>query len=111
MPSARACARRRFPARAPRSSTCRDIFRGSPSGSQQALDVERFRDVSADYLSIDDDAPNRIVDLRYSLVPNEIEGFWAIVLDPSAPSTEHVELVTTRENAPEQALRLLDMLF
>jgi inner membrane protein len=81
------------------------------AGSQQAIDVERFRDVAGDYLSIDDDASNRIVDLRYSLVPSEIEGFWAIVLDPSAPSTKHVELVTTRENAPEQALRLLDMLF
>ena len=81
------------------------------SGTQQALDVERFRDVAADYLSIDDDARNRIVDLRYSLVPNEIEGFWALVLDPSAGPTQHVELVTTRENAPEQALRLLDMMF
>jgi inner membrane protein len=80
-------------------------------GTQQAIDVQRFRDVAADYLSIDDDAPNRIVELRYSLVPNEIEGFWALVLDSSATPTDHAELVTTRENAPEQALRLLGMLF
>ena len=79
--------------------------------SQQALDVERFRRVSDDFLTIDDDAPNRIVDLRYSLVPNEIEGFWAIVLDPTAARDAHVEFITTRERAPEQALRLLEMLF
>ena len=80
-------------------------------GSQQAIDVERFRRVADDFLSVDDDAPNRIVDLRYSLVPNEIEGFWAIVLDPNAAPDEHVEFITTRERAPEQALRLLKMLF
>lgn len=79
--------------------------------SQQALDIERFRKISADFLTVDDDAPNRVVDLRYSMVPNEIEGFWAIVLMPNAAATAHVEFVTTRERAPEQALRLLDMLF
>ena len=56
-------------------------------------------------------APQRVIDLRYSLVPNEIAGFWAIVLDPNASSAEHVDYVTTREDAPEQARRLLAMLF
>jgi hypothetical protein len=51
-----------------------------------------------------------VIDLRYSLVPNEIAGFWAIVLDPSVSSVEHVGYVTTRERAPEQARRLLAML-
>ena len=79
--------------------------------SQQARDVERFRRVSDDFLSIDEHALNRIVDMRYSMVPNEIDGFWAIELDPAAPPDAHVGFVTTRERAPEQALRLLDMLF
>ena len=77
--------------------------------SQQAVDVERFRRVSGDLLAVDEAVPNRIVDLRYSLVPNEIAGFWAIVLDPSAPPDAHVGLVATRENAPRDALRLIDM--
>lgn len=80
------------------------------AASQQAVDVERFRRVSADLLAVDDTVPNRIVDLRYSLVPNDIAGFWAIVLDPSAPPDAHVGFVATRENAPRDALRLIDML-
>lgn len=81
------------------------------ANSQQARDVERFRRVSDDFLSIDEHAQKRIVDMRYSMVPNEIDGFWAIELDPYAPPDAHVGFVTTRERAPEQALRLLDMMF
>ena len=58
-----------------------------------------------------DDAPGHVVDMRYSMVPNQIDAFWAIVLDPRASPTEHVGFVTTRENAPQQAQQLLDMLF
>jgi inner membrane protein len=89
-----------------------DVARDFPwldAASQQAVDVERFRRVSGDLLAVDDAAPNRIVDLRYSLVPNEIAGFWAIVLDPGAPHDAHVGFVATRENAPRDALRLIDM--
>lgn len=91
-----------------------DVARQFPwldAASQQAVDVERFRRVSGDLLAVDDAVPNRIVDLRYSLVPNEIAGFWAIVLDPGAPPDAHVGFVATRENAPRDALRLIDMVF
>jgi hypothetical protein len=44
-------------------------------------------------------------------VPNEIAGFWAIVVDPDRPADQHVGFVVTREWAPDQAVRLLDMLF
>ena len=81
------------------------------AGTQQAIDVERFRRVSDDFLTVDDDAENRVVDMRYSMLPNEIEGFWAIVLDPHAAPEEHVEFITTRENAPEKARRLIEMVF
>lgn len=80
-------------------------------GSQQAADVERFRRISDDFLAVDPAEPSRIVDMRYSMVPNEISAFWAIVLDPRTPSDEHVGFVTTRQAAPEQARRLLEMLF
>jgi inner membrane protein len=81
------------------------------SGSQQARDVARFARISNGFVALDDRAPNRIVDMRYSMVPNEIDAFWAIELDPAAPDDAHVEFVTTRERAPEQLERLLDMLF
>jgi inner membrane protein len=80
-------------------------------GSRQALDVERFRRISDDFLTVDDDDPDRIVDMRYSMLPNEIEGFWAIALDPLAASDQHVRYVTTRENASAQARRLIGMLW
>jgi len=79
--------------------------------SQQSVDVERFRRVSDGFLAIDTAAPNRIVDLRYSMIPNEIAGFWAIILDPHARRDDHVELVTTTEGVAARAARLLDSLF
>lgn len=79
--------------------------------SRQAQDIERFRRVSDDFVAVDAALPDRIVDMRYSMVPNEIAGFWAIVVDPSRGPDEHVEFITTRENAPEQARRFLALLW
>ena len=67
--------------------------------------------VANGFVAADKTASHRVIDLRYSLVPNEIAGFWAIVLDPSATSAEHVDYVITREQAPKQARRLFAMLF
>jgi len=91
-----------------------DVARDFPwlePSSQQARDIARFTRVANGFVAVDKTAAQRVIDLRYSLVPNEIAGFWAIVLDPSAPSVEHVDYMTTREQAPEQARRLLAMLF
>jgi inner membrane protein len=79
--------------------------------SRQAEDIERFRRVSDDFIAVDAAVPDRVVDMRYSMVPNEIAGFWAIVVDPDRPADQHVGFVVTREWAPDQAVRLLDMLF
>jgi inner membrane protein len=78
--------------------------------TQQSIDVERFRRVSDGFLGIDTTAPNRIVDLRYSMVPNEIAGFWAIILDPDARQDDHVEFVTTTQGVSARVMRLLDSL-
>ena len=64
------------------------------SGSQQAHDVERFRWFSGDYLALAGE--NTITDIRYSLVPNEIEGLWGIALSPRAAPHEHVRPVGGR---------------
>ena len=65
--------------------------------SQQAIDVERFRWFSDDYLSVDPANPNRIVDMRYSIMPNEIKPFWGVVLLPDRPPSEHVGYTVTRQ--------------
>lgn len=79
--------------------------------SQQARDIERFARIADGLVAPDPTVPNRVVDLRYSLVPGEIAGFWAVVLDPAAAPDDHVGYVTTRENAPDEARRLLGLLF
>lgn len=80
-------------------------------GSQQALDVERFSRISDGFVAPNENASGHVIDLRYSMVPNEIDAFWAIVLDPAAGPEDHVRFIVTRERAPEQSLRLLEMMF
>lgn len=63
---------------------------------QQAVDLERFRWFSDGYLALDPTVPNRVVDMRYSLVPNQIEALWGIDLGPGAAPGEHVRFVTDR---------------
>jgi inner membrane protein len=79
--------------------------------SQQAADLERFRRISEGLLAVSDEQPERVIDLRYSMVPNEIASFWAIELDPRANPNAHVSFLTTTRGTPQQALRLLAMLF
>ncbi len=64
--------------------------------SQQAKDVERFRWFSNRHLGLDPNDPNRIIDIRYSLIPNEVTGMWGIVLSPSKSSTQHVQWTANR---------------
>ena len=77
-----------------------DIARDLPwlqPDSQQARDVERFRWFSGDYLALS--GSNTITDIRYSLVPNEIEGLWHIALSPGAASHEHARYAARRTSA------------
>ena len=74
-----------------------DVARDFPwlnADSQQAKDVERFRWFSNGYIAVSPRYPNRIIDIRYSLIPNEIKGMWGIELDKSRQHDEHVNYVT-----------------
>jgi inner membrane protein len=74
--------------------------------SQQARDIERFRWFSNDYLAIDEE--NRVGDVRYSVLPNEIKPMWGILLDPNASIDQHVQYFTNRREPATD--KLLDML-
>lgn len=52
--------------------------------SQQAKDIERFRWFSNGFVVQDPDDEMRIVDVRYSIVPNQINALWGINLSPKA---------------------------
>ncbi|MEL7046647.1 MAG: metal-dependent hydrolase [Pseudomonadota bacterium] len=65
--------------------------------SLQANDVERFRWFSMGYLARDPEYPERVMDLRFSLLPDQIRPLWSIELDPQAQDERHVSYVTDRE--------------
>jgi len=78
------------------------------AGSRQADDLERFRWFSNDYLALRGE--NEVVDVRYSMVPNEIHPLWGIRLQSDAAADAHVSYFTARRAQPEQMQKLADML-
>jgi inner membrane protein len=94
-------------ARVAKLSLPRD-FPGLDADSLQAKDVERFRWFSDDYLSADENQP-RIVDMRYSLVPNQIEPMWGIDIDFDR-QTEHVAWWSSRDLSSADQREFLAML-
>ena len=66
-----------------------DFPRLDPS-SQQALDIERFRWFSDDWLALDGADTRLIVDMRYSQIPNMIKGLWGIKVQPTADKNAHI---------------------
>jgi inner membrane protein len=73
--------------------------------------VERFRSFSDDFLALDKLRPDRIIDMRYSLVPNRADALWAIGLDASADSDAHVLYATMRSRSMAEGRLLWTMMF
>jgi len=94
--------------RVARLDSARDLPWLDP-GSRQAADLARFRRFSSGYLALDRDDPQRVIDVRYSMVPNRIDALWGLQLHPGAPG-QHAEFVTDRSSTAadrEAMLRLL----
>lgn len=70
--------------------------------SQQGIDVERFRWFSNNYLAMDPWRENFVIDMRYSILPNEVNSLWGIGLDPSASSDAHVTFESDRDTSPDR---------
>ncbi|MEZ5538213.1 MAG: metal-dependent hydrolase [Thiolinea sp.] len=86
-----------------------DITRDLPwldGNSQQARDIERFRWFSDGYIALDQTDPLRVVDVRYSLLPQQIKPLWGIALQPDAPEGQHVDYYMERGDS-RSALRIL----
>jgi len=49
-----------------------------PEDSQQAIDIERFRWFSDDFLAVSTQNSNLIMDVRYSYLPNRISSMWGV---------------------------------
>jgi inner membrane protein len=85
--------------------TTRDLPWLDPA-SQQAADIERFRIFSLGFVAEDPQHPDRIIDVRYSFVPNEISPLWSIELSPTAAATDHVAYRTHRDDPQASFARL-----
>lgn len=78
--------------------------------SQQARDIDRFNHFSDGFSALDPANANRVLDVRYSFVPNEVSALFSIELVPGAESTKHVLYQTHREQAREKFGRLWRMM-
>ena len=79
-------------------------------GSQQARDVERFRWFSNGYIARDPLYANRVIDIRYSMVPNEVAPLWSIELRPEASRLEHAAYKVHRDTDMSRGARVWGML-
>ena len=79
--------------------------------SQQARDIERFRWFSDGYISQGPVHPNRIIDVRYSLIPNRLAALWWIEVALNAAPTDHARFVTHRGNAFHRLDELWRLMF
>lgn len=79
--------------------------------SQQARDIERFRWFSNGYIARDPDNNFRIIDIRYSIIPNEIKALWSIELSPSAEFNDHAQYIVDRTSSNNSRQALSRMLF
>lgn len=90
-----------------------DIDRDLPwldKNSQQAKDIERFRWFSSGYIALDKDSPYRVMDVRYSLLPQEIKPLWGIVLSNSAEPDDHITYYSERGDSVAAIKRIWEML-
>jgi inner membrane protein len=81
---------------------------GLRGSATQARDLARFARFSGGYLALDREVPSRVIDVRYSLLPNRIDPLWGIELQLHEPDG-HVRFVTDRATTSAQRQDLLRM--
>ena len=77
--------------------------------SQQKKDIERFRWFSQNYLGFDEEK-NLVTDVRYSMIPNQIEPMWGLVIDDQQDVKEHAIWWTSRSLKQSQLDLFKEML-
>ena len=89
--------------------TYESAIEGIDFSSQQAVDVERFRFFSQNYLYIHPEYSNVIGDLRYSMFPDSIHPLWGIRVDPNQPD-KHISFEYFRDTDTPHLARLFSMI-
>ena len=78
--------------------------------SQQQKDIERFRWFSSGYIALDKNNPLRVVDIRYSLLPQNIKPLWGIELSRTTDQNLHVKFYHERDDRSNSVQTLWAML-
>ena len=79
--------------------------------NQQIIDIERFRWFSNDYLAVSPENSNIIIDVRYSILPNDIKMMWGIGLDKSKTDNTHTSFIVDTKLDKETRKKFIDILF
>ena len=79
--------------------------------AQQLEDIKRFTHFSSGFIGVDGKVPNSLIDIRYSMLPQQIDGLWGIRLKPNAKEGSHVEYFVRRENSGKAFKQLMAMMF
>ena len=79
--------------------------------SQQAKDIERFRWFSDDFLAVNSQEPNVIVDMRYSFLPNQIKLMWGIELSQQKIGSAHADFITNTKLSTRTRKQFIKLLF
>ena len=77
----------------------------------QRKDIERFRWFSNDYLAVNPENQNIIIDVRYSILPNDIKMMWGIGLDKSKNDNTHTSFIVDTKLDKETRKKFIDILF
>ena len=79
--------------------------------SQQANDIERFRWFSDDFLAVNSQNPNVIIDVRYSFLPNQIKLMWGIELSQQKIENAHANFITNSKLNTRTRKQFIKLLF
>lgn len=72
-----------------------DADRDLPGDDRKSVlyrDVQRFRHFTQDYMAIQPGRPEVLGDVRYAILPNELQSLWGVTIDPTVPDS-HVEFL------------------
>jgi len=78
---------------------------------QQARDIQRFRWFAGGLIAKDPNRDNVVIDIRYSMIPNEVRPLWAIKLNPHADPREYVEFINDSDARPGRMALFGKMVF
>ena len=101
---------RTYPGTSIKKFNIKNDFPWLDTNSQQAKDIARFGKFSQGFMALHPRNRNIIVDVRYSLIPNQIEPMWMIEIDKTKNKTEHVKYMHNIKNIQSNYSLFLDML-